>query len=129
MDVIVPPILEEIADAVQTAMDMEVAAVLQPSPQEYIQERIVKQRVNTPVPPTTLQPLPQGQQLEHQFKDLLAAEIKEEIGGLNISFLHQKLWQETVAKEMAASSAPSIVEIHCFRLERQSLSVCVCRCR
>ena len=55
---------------------------------------------------------PQGlfwQQFERQFKDLLAAEIKEEIVAV-LHFLPQKCWQERVAKEMAACLAPSIVD-------------------
>ena len=46
-----PPIKGDIVEAVQTAMEIEIVEVLQPSPQERTQERIGKQRVSTPVPP------------------------------------------------------------------------------
>ena len=50
-DIVVPPVTEEIVDAVQTASEKEIVEVFQLSPQERIQEGIVKHRVKTSVPP------------------------------------------------------------------------------
>ena len=46
MDIVVPPVKEEIEDAAQTAMEMYIVEVFQLSRQERIQQRIQKQRGN-----------------------------------------------------------------------------------
>ena len=52
-DTVVPPVKEEVVDTVQTAMEMKIVKVFQFSPQERVQERVVRRGVSIPAPSNT----------------------------------------------------------------------------